>query len=806
MQRYKSKLFGIAAALVSLGAGIASFQVGYGQEAASPPPPEPGFTEGVETLTRGPVHEAFAAPSAKDPEPTEIVAKKPPEPIDELAPDMKPEGAIWVPGYWEWDVATEDFIWISGLWRVPPPGMRWVPPYWTEVDGGWQRVSGFWMSAEVAELEYREPPPESLDVGPSTPAPGENYFYVPGTWNYYDTGYRWRTGYWSPYHNDWCWEPARWIWTPAGCIYRGGYWDRRPLYRGHLFAPIGFHSPVYLRPGWRYRPWCVLDTNRLFVHLWIGPRFNNYYFGNYYGFGRSRWGFTPWCDWHYGHRRGYDPLWSWANVHYRRQGIDYIGRVRGWHNHFDRHEDARPARTWDEQRRQLADGGRDGDRDRDQNVLAADFRELARRDDSPLRLSRLDERERERVQTVSQEIRQLHRERSRLEQEARVASREAGERGPRLDRDRPDTADRADADRAGRTDRPGSDAADRTGRRTARITLPEVSEQAREVRTADQPPSLDSDRPGRDPGRTARSDENRGDDRPGRDREPGSEASRTAQDRIRAAREAAEAARTARSGEDRPEPRLDRGEGRPDRATEPRVTEPRTTEPRTTEPRTTEPRTTEPRTTEPRTTEPRTTEPRIRDTDRGPSERPGSDSGPNVQDRIRAAREAAEAARESRGPTERPTPRSERPDTPRVETPRVERSETPRIERSEAPRPETRRVEPRVETPRVERRVETPRVESPRVETRRIETPRVERSSPAPRIERSTPAPRVERSSPPRVERSAPRIESSRGSSSSRPPQARSSSSSRSSSARSSGSSSRGSSGSSNRGRGRDRD
>jgi hypothetical protein len=789
--------FVTAAALVSLALGICSTERAIGQDVAAPPPPTPGIdAEGVETLTRGPVHEAFAAPTAKDPEPTDIVAKKPPEPIDEIAPDMKPEGAIWVPGYWEWDVATEDFIWISGLWRVPPPSMRWVPPYWTEVDGGWQRVPGFWMSAEVAELEYREPPPSSLDVGPSTPAPGENYFYVPGTWNYYDTGWRWRTGYWSPYRADWCWVPARWVWTPAGCIYSGGYWDRRPLHRGYLFAPVAFRSPIYLQPGWRYRPWCVLDTNRLFVHLWIGPRFNNYYFGNYYGFGRSRWGFTPWCDWHYGNRFGYDPLWSWANVHYRRQGIDYIGRVRGWHNHFERHEDARPARSWDDQRRQLA-AGRDRDRDRDQNILAADFREFSRRDDTPIRLARVDERERERVQSVSEEIRSLHSERSRLEREARVASREdagreGGERGPRLDVDRPGIEGRADVDRPGRTDRPGVDAGEGRGRRTARIALPRPSEQVREAADAvDRPPSLDTDRgdrPGSETGRTARTPEGRGDDRPPRGREPAAEAGQSVQDRIRAAREAAEAARTARGGEDRPEPRLDRNDFRD------RVTEPRTTEPRTTEPRSTEPRTTEPRSTEPRTS---------RDGDRGPADRPGVDSSA-VQDRIRAAREAADAARaarESRGPTERPTPRIERPDTPRVEQ----------------PRPETRRVEPRVETPRVERRVETPRVEAPRVErrvetprieTRRVETPRVERSTPAPRVERSSPAPRVERSTPPRLERSAPRIESSRSSGSSRPQASRGSgSSSRPSVSRSSGSSSRSSGSSrSSSGRGRDRD
>ncbi|NJM90129.1 MAG: hypothetical protein HC847_26315, partial [Hydrococcus sp. RU_2_2] len=81
---------------------------------------------------------------------------------------------------------------------------------------------------------------------------------------------------------------------------------------------------VYLTPGYRYRPWCVVDSSRFFVHLWIGPRANCYYFGNYYG-GFNRWGFSPWCDWNYRNRRCYDPIWSWCHTHYRRQGVDYIG-------------------------------------------------------------------------------------------------------------------------------------------------------------------------------------------------------------------------------------------------------------------------------------------------------------------------------------------------------------------------------------------------------------------------------------------------------------------------------------------------
>src|SRR6516165_4211700 len=74
--------------------------------------------EGVEQLARGPVHEAFAQPSVRSPRPSPIVPKQPPDPIEEMPPDQKPEGAnvVWIPGYWVWDEDRNDFIWESGVW------------------------------------------------------------------------------------------------------------------------------------------------------------------------------------------------------------------------------------------------------------------------------------------------------------------------------------------------------------------------------------------------------------------------------------------------------------------------------------------------------------------------------------------------------------------------------------------------------------------------------------------------------------------------------------------------------------------
>ena len=61
--------------------------------------------EGVETLTRGPIHEAYANPAEPDPEPSPVVPQKPPADIPEQPPEYEPEGGDfdWISGYWDWD-------------------------------------------------------------------------------------------------------------------------------------------------------------------------------------------------------------------------------------------------------------------------------------------------------------------------------------------------------------------------------------------------------------------------------------------------------------------------------------------------------------------------------------------------------------------------------------------------------------------------------------------------------------------------------------------------------------------------------
>jgi len=252
---------------------------------------QPG--QGVEVLTRGPVHEAYAT-TAEYPAPGPVVAKPPPAPIEELPPDQRPAGdnVQWLPGYWSWDEERTDFVWVSGFWRVPPPGRVWIAGSWRQAPGGSQWVQGFWQEAapasvegapasNQANIEYYPEPPRPLETAPSVPAPNESNFFVPGTWVWRER-YVWRPGFWMEVRPNWMWVPAHYCWSPAGYVFVEGYWDHRLEERGILFAPVAFARTVYARPAFVYTPAYAVSPRSLFTSLFVRRGYGSYYFGDYF--------------------------------------------------------------------------------------------------------------------------------------------------------------------------------------------------------------------------------------------------------------------------------------------------------------------------------------------------------------------------------------------------------------------------------------------------------------------------------------------------------------------------------------------
>src|ERR1051325_1134803 len=284
--------------------------------------------QGVEVLTRGPIHEAFAEPLTVNPRPNPIIHQKPPTAIEELPPDQKPEGSNiqWIPGYFAWDETGNDYIWISGLWRATPPGRQWMPGHWTNEADGWQWISGYWAVDGQVDFEYLPQPPTSIDRGPSAQAPDANSLYTPGTWVYQNGRYLWRPGFWYAARPDWFYNPASYTYTSAGYLYSDGYWDYPLDRRGMLFAPARFSGDLWRTSGWNYQPRYAIGGQGLLSSLFVRPDFNRYYFGDYYGSQYNRQGFVPWFD----HRMGAntsDPLFNYSRWN-SRADTQWEGNLR----------------------------------------------------------------------------------------------------------------------------------------------------------------------------------------------------------------------------------------------------------------------------------------------------------------------------------------------------------------------------------------------------------------------------------------------------------------------------------------------
>ncbi len=252
----------LVTSLVLLGLGFALISgSARAQSGSTPQPPEPQSPPPLDgpTIDLAPIPSVAGSPrtpsaTAEDedrvttretiPVPGELadssrvrVRKAPPAPIVERPSGPRPDRrAQWIAGHWSWEAARDDFVWVGGSWQIPPVGSTWVAGRWRHDAAGWYWVSGTWshagdrLAAAVNAPAWRTtgPPADHPDDTPA-PAPGPDFFFVPG--HYAPTAgdrLAWTPGFWARIQPGWDWIPARWVRRPNGWDFREGHWVRDP--------------------------------------------------------------------------------------------------------------------------------------------------------------------------------------------------------------------------------------------------------------------------------------------------------------------------------------------------------------------------------------------------------------------------------------------------------------------------------------------------------------------------------------------------------------------------------------------------
>ena len=220
----------------------------------------------VEVLARGPIHEAYAEPSEREPAPTPVIPKEPPKAIEELPPDQKPEGdnVLWLPGYWAWDEDKKDHIWISGFWRN-----RRRAELGLRVRGEKPRTVGSGLGASGRRPKRTSAnglPAEAAGAArcqrAATPAPSDNHVSFPAV----GCGAiaTLASGFWSEHRAGWVWVLACIAGRPpATCLSTATGTTRSP---SAASLRAGLHSSRSVR-GSDLRLYADRDCSRR-VSLW----------------------------------------------------------------------------------------------------------------------------------------------------------------------------------------------------------------------------------------------------------------------------------------------------------------------------------------------------------------------------------------------------------------------------------------------------------------------------------------------------------------------------------------------------------
>ena len=172
--------------------------------------------------------------------------------------------------------------------------------------------------------------------------------------------------------------------------------------------PVYFDPGVYTRPNFYYSPSTTINLTVFTNHLFVRPRYQHYYFGDYYAPSYRSGGFYASFSFS-SSRYGYDPIYAHQRWEHR-QDRDWEHRVQADFQHRRDHEDARPPRTLAAQIRFSASAARPNEKSL---VVALSLDQLAKRRDNSTRFQPVVKVERQQLAQRGQEVQQFRVERQK---------------------------------------------------------------------------------------------------------------------------------------------------------------------------------------------------------------------------------------------------------------------------------------------------------------------------------------------------------------------------------------------------------
>ena len=129
---------------------------------------------------------------------------------------------------------------------------------------------------DAQDASYQQPiqasqPPPPLPVYSQPPAPGDNYIWTPGSWDYANSDYYWVPGAWivAPFVGA-LWTPPWWGFDNNAYLWHSGYWGPHIGFYGGIDYGFGYTGRGYYGAYWNngavYYNRSVTNVNVSIVH------------------------------------------------------------------------------------------------------------------------------------------------------------------------------------------------------------------------------------------------------------------------------------------------------------------------------------------------------------------------------------------------------------------------------------------------------------------------------------------------------------------------------------------------------------